>query len=381
MTTRRALLGVAVPSLAAAAAGLAATPARAATTTPLPPPDPLARAVRAISTQDFAPARIVVLGSSTTEGQGATRLDRRYVRVLESLLRRRPGGMFRPAGRSYPCQDDPVRLSEGAVNAHSRPALSIGWAGRSVALTSRTSLVEFDFAGTSVQVVYGRYPGGPELTFTVDGFAQTVATDGPLDRWVTWTSPNLPAGPHTVRVHSSGTADGFLRGFRSFNGDERNGVHVYEGGRSGWTTADYLAAEPQWGDGIAAIGPDLLVLQLGANDVSASRAPEAMRDDIVAIVRKAQARQPENPASVIVVGSAQTTGSLPTETFRQLYVAMWQQAAEQVGGVFLDPSDVLPSPGTTGSLYGSDNVHLRDEGHAALGYLIARMLPMLPPAY
>lgn len=380
MTTRRALLGAAVPTLAAAAAGLA-TPARAAAAAALPAPDPLARAVRAISTQDFAPAKVVVLGSSTTEGMGATRLDRRYVRVLETLLRRRPGGMFRPAGFVYRCDDEPIRLSDGAINAYSRPNLSIGWAGRSVALVGREAVVEFDFAGTGVMVAYGRYPGGPVLKITVDGTTEEVPTDGPLNRWVTWQSPVLPAGSHTVEVLGGGPGDGFIRGFRSFNGDERSGVHVYEGGRAGWRTSDYLAAEPQWGDGIAAIRPDLIVLQLGANDVAAGREPAAIRDDLVSIVRKAQAYQPENAASVIVVGSAQTSGDLPTGAFRERFTAMWQQAADQVGGVFLDPSDVLPSPGTIGSLYDSDRIHLGDQGHAALGYLVARMLPMLPPAH
>lgn len=334
---------------------------------------PLARAIRALGAQAYAPAKIVLLGSSTTEGWGASHWDRRYTRVLEQKLQDIPGGYYCNAfsAKSAGC---PVNWIDGALPAFQDPGWSTGWAGKSVVLPSKYSGGTFTFTGTSAMLVYGRWGDGPVLDITIDGKSMgRVNSGGPLARWAEWRSPILGYGRHTMVVRSLGGARGFLRGYRAFNYDENSGVHLYEGGSAGSTSLSYLDQAPQWQPGTDSLKPDLVVLQLGANDYTSGADPAAMATNLKRIVELARAGQTSDPASVIVMVTPQT-GSADSSAWNGAWLPAWRKAAVEVGGFLLDAGSVLPRPGQPGSLFGPDGVHFNDQGHAVLAHLLVNAL-------
>jgi lysophospholipase L1-like esterase len=358
MTNRRNFIRASAVAGGAVAAGIAA----GAATAPAARADGDASADRlallswhaALANRRYEPAVVAVIGSSSTEGVGSV-YGRGYVSVLAENLRHAfpvagaPGGANFVAAWGRP-QGWPVQATGGeAAPPDSGWALK-GWNLNGGALTH-------SFTGTSVQVWLAS--DGP-FQVTLDG--RVSAGSG-----ATWSSGPLELGSHTVSV----TGAGRVNGFAVFDGDEHRGIQVWNGGHGGRTTGSFASQVNAWAPRLAAIRPDLVILQLGVNDWRAGVPAATVKRNLKAVIRAIRSSSGTNP-SFVIYGSPRV-GPGRAEGFGRLAQAWREVAAEDTGGygggsavTYFDLSSrqLPPSGDNRLALFCDDLIHMTDKGAA-----------------
>ncbi|WP_229074344.1 GDSL-type esterase/lipase family protein [Actinoplanes sp. DH11] len=307
----------------------------------------------ALANRRWEPAVVAVIGSSSTEGVGSD-YGRGYVQLLAENLRAAfpvpgaPGGANFVAAWGRP-PHWPVDRAGG------RPAPpDHGWALKGYDLDGRS--VTHAFTGTSVQVWSAKGP----FDVTVDG--RTARVDA-----ATWDSGPLHPGPHTVTV--SGRAR--INGFATFDGDERRGIQVWNGGHGGTTTGSFAAATGAWAPRLSTIRPHLVVVQLGVNDWRTGVPAATVKRNLKTIIAAARAHSGTDP-SFVIYGSPRV-GPRRADGFDRLAQAWREVAAEDTGGyggrsgvVHFDLADRQPAPAVDNrlGLYCDDLIHLTAKGAA-----------------
>jgi lysophospholipase L1-like esterase len=343
----------------------------------------LRRIAQAVAGQEFARASVMGFGSSTMEGHGVTTYERRNMRVLERGLRKSPGGGFVLPGRVNTFPGYYSSLSGGASIAASNE--SPGWAGRTAVLRDADDAVTFSPPPetTAVRVWYGQYSGGPTVSFSVDGGgAQTFPTTGTTDRFKAsgWAVIS-PGSQHTITFTKPSGGFAYIRGLEWSVSDSSTGVRVFEGGHAGWTTADFASAGSiaQWQPAVAAVQPDLVVMQAGPNDFTGGvplATTSANLDAIVAAVNAAMTA----PCSWMFVLPSAAGSASPDQAAYDGFARMYQAAADRAGAYLVDVRGALPSPGAVGNRYTTgDNTHFDDKGHATYGQLLLAPLREFVP--
>jgi lysophospholipase L1-like esterase len=352
-----------------------------------PAPDPALRTFHAaLANRAYAPVKIVALGASTVDGVGVTAwgralLDRLAVnlRVTYPISGVTGGAGFIPAQPTTPAIPGyPVTPGGGTSYATTTP----GWANRSLQLTATGNSLTFTFTGTSVGIAYGQYTGGGTANVVIDAAAPiALVTNGATtDRFRMWNSGGLTRGAHTVTLTwVSGPV--YIRGFFAFDQDENSGIHIYNGGRAGWTSTDYAApaAQLQWSFGITQAQPHLVLIDLGRNDyTSAPQVGSAtVRANLLTIIGVVRANCTTNP-SIVLYETQRIGGPINGEQWPQ-YRAMYESvaAADPMVTCFdLGLRHLPPQDDNTLGLYNTDITHLTDRGHQNVAdYLAAFLAP------
>lgn len=335
----------------------------------------------ALANRHYSPVKILGLGASTMEGQGATVYGRHFLAMLTARLRERypvsgvtGGAGFIPCWSNVTGQSGyPLALSGGATQESGER--TIGW--RSSRIDAAGETVSGSFTGTSFKVIYSQgIASAGSFDISIDGgAATTVSSAGAYDRFHTWTSDALSQASHTVSIVRN-TGSNVIHGIFAHNQDETAGFSVYNSGRSGFKLADvqdFLQATVT--DAVTAIQPHLILLFWGYNDWHLNVTSAAYKVYMQAHIAAIRAACSSAPSVVIVNGPA-VWDTVPTEPW-----ANYQAAHQAV--VTADPTVglwnlALRSPLTDNTLALYENTatptHPIDKGHSLLADAGVRQL-------
>lgn len=183
-----------------------------------------------------------------------------------------------------------------------------------------------------------------------------------------WDSATLSDGPHTVRLESQNTNGtvGILEGVEFIRGEDA-GIRVYNAGHFGYATADFLTANMNAGhwSQVTAIGPDLGIIMLGANDLYGDVPAATFLANITSIIGKFAAGVPILLVNTYLRGDALSKAAL-WESYRTGLAA---KATGRVAYLDLGPKwpDLEPGGGT---LLMADGAHPSDAGMERLAAII-----------
>lgn len=271
----------------------------------------LRRWFTALAGRDTSPADILSITDSIFEGHRLSAMNNRPMGRLLNLLRGRFPVAGVTGGLGY------VAVTQGSGQVADYPVVNTGGAGgAAVGLGNRCRILTasghksvFSFSGaTSVGLRYLRVgSAGAVGTFTwkVDAGSATtvdVKTGTVLDFVeVPITIPDT--GAHTITVEwASGTVN--IEGFVHYSGDETKGIRMWEGGHGGDPAYNWVnpgAAGTNLQSQVAAIQPDLVLIELGANDRKMNAKTSAQfAASMTTILAKVRAGTTIAPSIVIV---------------------------------------------------------------------------------
>jgi len=235
-------------------------------------PSPLARYRDALAGRATSPVDIVCIGNSITEGYFASSLANRWVEQILAALNTTYGSgtnvsIYRAGAWGDPAIP-PLTLPWTLTNAS--PGNSWGF-GRKFNNMSAGAQMSLAATSTGFSIVYSQGPsadGFGSFKYAVDGGATTTVNavnattlSGRLE-----TVSGLSLASHSV-VITPDTANAPIDGIIFYNGNETNGIRVWEGGHSGFLASDFLdPAKPHWIDLLGNISPDLAIIMLGRNE-------------------------------------------------------------------------------------------------------------------
>lgn len=232
-----------------------------------------------------APAKVVWIGDSLTEGQGATTQAQRHVDLIATMLRTNfytPGVQLSYAGHSY---YPPFTLTQGdstftvpATTGTVTNYQTMGLGLHSAYMNSAGSIT-WTITADSADLFYYTFPAAGTFTYSIDG-ATAVSINAQ-------SASDLPAGgrthislgtlgSHTIKITwVSGNV--IFHGIAGFAGDYNAGFQVWNAGRYGAIsgnftsttdtgTANGTTTAAAHNAAVAAIAPHLVVIELGAND-------------------------------------------------------------------------------------------------------------------
>lgn len=343
----------------------------------LPACDPVGDLTRWRAALSAGSADILTVGDSITEGTGASARENRWSSLLRDIYRSELGIA---GGRGYV----PVRYKAGPGGGWDTTltlwASDFGLGHRVVRLDSAGDTATLTFTGTAVDIMFTGSATTGEFTyhidacgpFTVDTARTTLQSD--FVRVLC-----AGGGSHTLTVeHASGNV--YLEGGMVYDGDETDGVRLWDGGRSGATTDQFsTATTPLWETILPHVTPDLLIMCIGTNDWGTSgNSPTVAADNIVDTVNLIRTYAPVSP-SVLIVAEYERDPTTATQ------LAPWSQYVSAIlaaAGTLTDCT-VLNLHRTFGTIRTaaqnhlgllSDLIHPSDVGHVLMANLVRQAL-------
>ncbi|WP_110181533.1 SGNH/GDSL hydrolase family protein [Nocardioides solisilvae] len=295
----------------------------------------------AVRRHDEAPARVVVVGDSISEGVWMpTPVHRnRMVGMLQEELRERldaPGAAgYLPAFYVDPATRDDTSQSGAPAQEYMFEKWGLG--GRALFMPPTATLTYPRLPARRVRVWYGAVEAlGGEGRVLVDGEDVTSAgtlsdgTPSPAtlssvaarpEAGLWWESPDLGQGDHLVQVVGAGPLGAFVHtGVEFLDPDASSGIHVYDGSHSGAGTQHYaseLMAQGHWRE-VAALDPQLVLVNLGSN-------PDfAYAQNLRIVVERALEAAPD--AAVVLVDGYEP-GNWQSEAWQEVRAARREVAA------------------------------------------------------
>jgi lysophospholipase L1-like esterase len=301
----------------------------------------------AVAARDTAPAKVLVVGGSTTEGAGAPDIAHRWQDKCRSALRRRlpttaglatGGETYIPVAYAY----DGAPVPWTVTGTPTAQWWGYGLGGRASTLTVSGQSLSLTFTGTSAQVWF---TGGSD---TNNNGTVSVALDGGTAVNVTPTKtgtrgsgwvyqvPAFTSGTHTLTVTwVSGKVT--VEGAAIFNGDESSGLQWYDAAQDGdtsdnWatTTNDSPSAIP-WLGAVHTIQPNLVIVQLGVDDYLNNVASATFQSNVTALVTAVRAQCTKSP-SILFILDYQPGGATQSEPWANYVAALKTIAAADTGG-------------------------------------------------
>lgn len=352
----------------------------------------------ALADRENAPAKIVWLGDSITEGAQASAYGKRWVdRALAGLRTAFPTPGTPNAGTGGGFNHLPA-ISGGGVNmtqgqpwtalvgswTPSNPG-SFGLGERCVILPAVDTGMSFAVTCSSFQVHWVRGSGLGTMTIAVDGTPlASFSTAGALGEQV-WSSGPLPPGARTVTVTRTAGGSVYLAGLTLFHGDETKGIQGHEAARWGWTSGQLATVQPYVWNALGGVAPQLVTLAIGTNDYQAQVPIATFIANLRLIVTKVRAYA-GHTSIALVTYSRRGDAAVPQPIDWPAYVdAAFHVADTETGraggsGVaVIDLSQRLPDAVTAGTadplgVFDGDRVHYSTKGHALIGELVAAAL-------
>ena len=334
-------------------------------------------------------ATAVMVGDSITEGSGTSDIRNRWQTQVQDILRAQQSSI---AGSEFPfipgypvtsAPGKPVRLS-GPVTRQNGTGIS----GRTAVLTAADSLAEFEFYGTSFDVLYFSASATGLMGISIDGGPEIAVETNPARSGTAagggrvWKSELLQRGNHTVRIRRSpsnpNTTDTiYIEGLRTYDRDETQpSIRIIDGGYHGAHSGSFNAPSlANQAISIKAVGgADLIVIGFGVND--ANNTVAKFRENIQGIISAYRAAGLNK--SYVLLGMYQT-GEKSAQQWRPYLDALASIAYSDPKVAFLDLTRHMPvvpdpydSPASLG-LY-NDRLHLNDAGNAWVGRVVASAL-------
>jgi lysophospholipase L1-like esterase len=339
----------------------------------------------ALAGRRYAACNVAVLGSSSTEGTGADAYERRYLHRLTAALRAAAPTPGVVGGDNYtPASGSGATFTWPLVRTGGSNSTATGWALRAALLTTTGNNVTYTTQASSFEVWYSQFTTGGIFSVTIDGtvVAASVNTAGTLDRNAKWTSAALAPGTHTITVTWVSTANVFIYGIASYNGDESAGIRVFDGGLSGLQSGDLVTNSAQWTPRLTGIDADLVIYQIGANDYTSNVVPATFKSNVQSIIASIRSGSPGAP-SIVLTMAPLTASTTQTYTWAQYQQAVYEIAAADTGGpggasgvVVWDAALRWDSPYTDNSLaiFAGDMTHMTNLGHQLFASDLAAFL-------
>lgn len=223
---------------------------------------------------------------------------------------------------------------------------------------------------TGFDILYTRSPAAGVLYYSVDG-GTNVEISTPVGTTASGYKTavtGLSDAAHTITIGwVSGTI--YFEGVAFYRGDETVGLRVWDGARSGSTTADFIESSwPYWWGVIGLINPDLIVLELGINEYLFNVTVAQYTANLSALVASLKSRA---RGCGIVLMATWAKGSEPAGTHAAYVAAAKSVAAADPMVLFFDGSIRTYSTETesTANAFGfleSDKLHATPCGSSAL---------------
>jgi lysophospholipase L1-like esterase len=338
----------------------------------------------ALAQRASTPVDILCIGDSITEGANAGSVNTRWTSAFRDALRTRfpvpgvAGGFGYVPARYYYAPTGAMVSNVSTVST-----TNYGLGRRALGLNGAASTITLTFTGTAFDILYRTDPSLGTISYAVDGGAavnvNTAAAAGVARTQVT----GLTAGAHTV-VLARVTGTSYINGFMTYNGDESaGGVRVWEGGHDAYTSADFVAtgSPAAWVDDITFVQPDLVVIELGANDYcgpTGTTQPitaSAFKTNIQALITNVRAKCTIPPSFVLAALYERNTGGLPggSDPWSAYVTAMGEIAAADALVALFDAGTRLAPPGivAAGGTIHADRIHPTTAGHVLLGDSLA----------
>lgn len=369
--------------------------------------DPLATWHAALSNVDTEQARVLWVGDSVLEGTGASaRSNRTLDLMLAEMVADYPvsgqgASQYLPAVYGCPKSGQATNTSWGGLWTTSSSGTitqrlgGIGGAAGTMANTFGLGMRSVDFSGTNATVTYTLhgtdvdvwFAAGGSFTYSVDGgaFSSAVSTAGMNANADTYPIHLGSSGSHTLAIRrSSGTIH--LLGFTQFDGARDKGIAFFDACHwAAITTSFYDVGTPtapqnaKFVRSLAVVNPQLVAINIVANEINVTTPPQfqtnyaGMLDAIKATV----------PSASIVMFPVYQQGAmdevLPNGYTPQDYFDVLEALAESYGARHFVLTPPMPAVGTDGGVYyQSDEMHLKDAGHALMASVIE---PYIDPAY
>lgn len=330
-------------------------------------------------------ANLVVIGDSIAEGAVAPAYHASWPMLAQDALRTLVG---RTGGIGYV----PATSTTGAV-VPAIPATVVGtydgWryglGGRAVFLTAPGDHATYASQQTTqVRVRYSKIDvaAGGLKVFIDDVETVTLSSNpgvgGQPSGGHVWTSGPLTPGPHTVRVEPSVPGwVGVLEGVDFIDGDEAAGVRVYNAGHYGGQASDFVGPMmgPSW-QSVAAAQPDLVIIMLGANDITFSSV-SAFLASIDQMISKVPAGVPVMLMGCYLIGQYGDDPAMIAK-WQQMQTGLRAKATGRVAYLDLAPHwpKLLPDGSTnSGLMFESTNAsHPNGAGHALIAQVVTAAL-------
>lgn len=334
-------------------------------------------------------ATVVAVGDSITEGSGTTNIRNRWQTLLQTALRAQQSSIV---GAVFPfIPGYPVTGAAGKPVTHAAPVTrqnSVGITGRTVQLSTAESLVEFEFYGTSCQVMFFAASATALATISIDGGipveyeTNTLRRGGGSSVADLWTSPALARGTHKVQVRRAATNPNttdtlWVEGLITYDRDESTGIRVLDGGYHGARSGTFETAWiPNHARAVkAAGGADLVILGFGVNDtqINGKAAFKANIENYIAQYRAAGIN-----SSFLLVGMFKINSLAPSQ-WKPYLEALAEIAYASPKTAFLDLGNHMPAaptPHTAPEGLGlfNDGIHPNDAGNAWIAQVLSNAL-------
>ena len=239
------------------------------------------------------------------------------------------------------------------------------------------------FTGTGIDVQYLKWPGGGTFSWAIDGGTATnvSTTNATQTENNTVQIRGLTAGAHTLVVSYVSGGTSFVGGYYAYNGDESKGI-------GSWMLAFPSVMSSYWSDttaskwanGLPWATPDLVTIELGANDYNqSSYVPSAtFRANIETLIATIKSVLTYSPSFVLVPVWELVKAGNP-EAWQAYVDAMYAIAAADAANVCVFDAAKrvrVGSPGNTaGGLLGAgDGAHLSPQGNRYLAESLATFI-------
>jgi lysophospholipase L1-like esterase len=233
----------------------------------------------------------------------------------------------------------------------------------------------YTVTGTSVDLYYTT--NGGIFTYKVDrGKATSVNTAGAYST-ANRAVVSLGAGKsHTVTITAtSGTV--YFEGLMVYNGDETKGIQYYDDAHTGYTTSQFNAAQPEINPLLALIKPNLVTIELGANDylhdTDSPAQVAANIEDEIDNIRTVLAAKPPSIVVILPYSLNNLPPSSGSYSWAQYVNAIQAIAVADPSVGILDLSATIGAS-TPGGWWSSDGLHANDIGQALIGTIVASYL-------
>lgn len=279
------------------------------------------------------PADVVLIGDSITAGYQLDHADAWWPQVRDGLRAKYPvAGVVGGRGYYSPSQaistpaDWPVVTSGGSLSS------TQGLGLKSWALNAGNTLTLTTGDVTSVNLRYFRNTLTGTFSWAVDGGSATNVNTvaGGTSDFNTTTISGLGGTSHTIVITGvSGLV--LFDGFQELNGDEASGIRVWESAKSSVSSTSF-SANTVWYDAFTSIQPDLVVIELGANDAFGTNPPNSAatyKAAILSIISSIRAKTTVDPSIVLcpVWAISPSGGVTPVGTWNDYVAAMYEIAA------------------------------------------------------
>lgn len=342
------------------------------------------RAIKAaLAKRATTPVDIAGMGASWMAGSGALATSARWWDVAQGLARTRwsvsgaAGSLgYRESYSFTPGYTTPFTYTGSpVVNANfglGRKTLIVP-NGQNVKMTIPTG-------GTGVKILYGKGPTGGNFTWQVGaGSATTVSASAAA---ASTAGLDITAAAGTLVTIAATTAGLYFQGAYFYGGDETKGLRFWNGGTSGYRTADFMDVNGWTYDAYTIIDPDLFIIDLGANDYSGGTAAAPVsvatyKSNLAALVGNVRTRCTKPPTVLLQLFPQITNGAVTTLAPWADYRAAaleWAQADGQIGVWDLAPIFGSMVGTDTYSITAGDQAHPNPAGYAAIAEQFADVL-------